>query len=333
MPKDMLRESASARAALALEAGQMGSFVWSTTSGVATGDDAVCELFGIEQTDDLRPAEDFLGRVHPEDRMIVEDAANTAIETCGDYTADFRVADRSGGWRWISGRGRVIDLETDDPKVVGINWDISHRKLREEELSVLAGEMKHRVNNAFAVTQSLLAMAGKSAETVDDLVMTLSAQLEAMAEGHRLSERSGENPTDSSVPMMTIVRMALAAWLTDEGGPVTLEEKGACLVSSEQITNCAMMFYELTTNSVKYGALGSSGGALTVSIDTVSESEHRLIWLEDVPERPDFDSSKGKQGTGFGSKLLKHCMHSLGGEFEREVTENSFRFEMTWPRH
>ena len=74
--------------------------------------------------------------LHPDDI----EAAMAPMRLTGpeetDFSTEFRVRRSDGGWRWLQGRGRVERTEDGEiARVLGINIDISERKLAEEALS------------------------------------------------------------------------------------------------------------------------------------------------------------------------------------------------------
>ena len=50
----------------------------------------------------------FTAACHPDDRVRTTEALQQAIETVGEYDAEFRVVLPSGETRWVQGRGRAL---------------------------------------------------------------------------------------------------------------------------------------------------------------------------------------------------------------------------------
>ncbi len=82
----------------------------------------------------------FMKRMHPDDRAptlaaftdLVEDRTRT-------YSADFRLRDAAGEWRWIGASGAKVERGGGLPYVIyGMQMDISRRKATEEELAFTA---------------------------------------------------------------------------------------------------------------------------------------------------------------------------------------------------
>ena len=82
--------------------------------------------------------EEFL---HPEDKENVLQKIQECIEEkTKDYSAEFRIKTKSGKWKWILGRGKVVshDYTGKALRFLGTHVDISQRKEAEEKLEKLA---------------------------------------------------------------------------------------------------------------------------------------------------------------------------------------------------
>lgn len=333
LTQQTLMANADIRARMALEAGQMGSWVVSLTQETAAGDDAVCRMFGIPQSDTPRPITDFLEHVHIEDRFHLEEAMAKARDQGEDFCADFRV--RHGDhWCWVAGRGKLTHSEDGDLLLVGVNWDITHRKAEEERLAILAKEMDHRVKNAYSVMLALVRLGARSATDVKSFSDTLTAQLRAMADAHRMSTQTATLEGENSARMAQIVRMAVAPWLTGRADRVVIEEKAPAELPLRELSAFAMLAYELATNAAKYGALNCPDGHLHVTISRTDEGQTLFCWDETADHRlarkAHEEREKGSE-TGFGTTLLSHCAATLQARLKRELRPEGLLVELRIP--
>jgi two-component sensor histidine kinase len=80
-------------------------------------------------------------------------------------------------------------------------------------------------------------------------------------------------------------------------------------VGEAAVTSLALVFHELATNSLKYGALSVPNG--TLDITTASKgSQLQLIWIE----RGGPAMKAPPEASGFGSKLVQRSVFKqLGG--------------------
>lgn len=83
--------------------------------------------------------EDYLLRVHEEDRARVRAAALATQERGEPYEIEFRHIDGSGRVRWLHARGQAMaERGNRVRRVIGVSQDVTDRKRREEEARFLA---------------------------------------------------------------------------------------------------------------------------------------------------------------------------------------------------
>jgi PAS domain S-box-containing protein len=145
----------------ALDAARMGIWFWSVESGALSWDDNLRQLYGLEPGEEVRGYDDFLARVHPDDRERVGNTVRGVLEGDGDLDYEFRIMLSDGRVRWIADHGEIRRDENGRPvSLTGICTDVTERKVSEERLrqahrmeSVgrLAGGVAHEANNQMSV--------------------------------------------------------------------------------------------------------------------------------------------------------------------------------------
>ena len=150
-----------ARLRRALDAARMGTWVWSVERNALTWDDNMRQLYGLARGDPMTSYEDFLARVHPEDRAFVAETVRKVLEEGRDLDYDFRIVLPDGRTRWISDQGELHrDGEGRPLYLTGVCTDVTERRMTEERLrqahrmeSVgrLAGGVAHEANNQMSV--------------------------------------------------------------------------------------------------------------------------------------------------------------------------------------
>ena len=127
----------SERLQLAVEGADVGVWDWNVETGEVRFDERWAGMIGYDADDLAFDLSTWEERVHPDDL----DDAWRAIEAhfAGEtdlYQSDFRMRTKSGGWRWIRDRGRVVERDEDgDPlRAVGIHIDVTEGKERERDL-------------------------------------------------------------------------------------------------------------------------------------------------------------------------------------------------------
>jgi PAS domain S-box-containing protein len=117
-------EASTVRLDLGFAAAQIGSFDWNIATGALHFDDRLLELFGYTPETWVPHIDAFTARLHPDDRAKTESAINLAIESRGDYEADYRVVHPDGTVRWVAARGRVLsDPESRPARMLGAAYD------------------------------------------------------------------------------------------------------------------------------------------------------------------------------------------------------------------
>jgi PAS domain S-box-containing protein len=153
--------SSEERLRRALDAARMGVWVWSVENNTITWDDNLRRLYGLESGDRVASHEDFLARVHPDDREFVGHTVRRLLEEGGDLDYEFRVVLPDGRVRWIADHGEIRRSEQGRPVyLTGISTDVTEHRVAEERLrqahrmeSVgrLAGGVAHEANNQMSV--------------------------------------------------------------------------------------------------------------------------------------------------------------------------------------
>jgi PAS domain S-box-containing protein len=122
--------AARLRQDLAIEAAGIGSFDWDLVTGQLVWDDRLLDIFGYSRDGFDGSIDAFAARLHPDDAARTLEALQDAIETCGEYEAEFRIVLPSGETRWVQGRGRALaDERGTAVRLLGAGYDTtSHRQ-------------------------------------------------------------------------------------------------------------------------------------------------------------------------------------------------------------
>ena len=244
--------------------------------------------------------------VHPDDlERFRTDRANALAK--GDQLGyDFRIICPDGEVRSLHARGHVV-RRADGAAVeaYGVMLDITERKRTEERQRRLIAECNHRMLNTLAKMGTIVALSRSSATTVDELTATLNGRLDALTRSHaRLSRSSWTNAS-------------LRDLLEDEFAPhrsetnVSLDGPDLPLIP-EPAQALAMVFHEMVTNGVKYGALSTPEGRVMVRwqvADEIKSAHLDLRWEE--ANGPSVGTPKRR---GFGTRLINTIVNQeLGG--------------------
>ncbi|OYR50394.1 hybrid sensor histidine kinase/response regulator [Halorubrum sp. Ea1] len=127
----------SERLRLAIEGADVGVWDWDLRSDEVRFDERWAAMLGYDRSEIALELSEWEDRVHPDDVGGAWSAleAHFAGET-EQYQCDHRMRSKSGEWRWIRDRGRVVERDEDgDPvRAVGIHMDVTEEKERERDL-------------------------------------------------------------------------------------------------------------------------------------------------------------------------------------------------------
>ncbi|MEY4718040.1 MAG: hypothetical protein RL563_658, partial [Pseudomonadota bacterium] len=121
----------------ALAATNDGIWDWDMKTDTAYCNPAYFQMLGYETTDlSNQVAELWIGLLHPEDRDKVLAEALHELQQKGGYEMEFRMRTKSGAYKWILSRGKVVayDEQGKPTRAVGTHNDLSSRKALELEL-------------------------------------------------------------------------------------------------------------------------------------------------------------------------------------------------------
>ncbi|MFP5269997.1 PAS domain S-box protein [Coleofasciculus sp.] len=134
LAEELLQQS-EARLRLALDAAQMAKWDWNLQTGTITWSHRLEQLYGLAFDSPEIPYENFLEKVHPEDKELVKKNMQNAIKTGEDYDIEYRIIWPDQIVRWIQSKGQIIYDKTGQPIwTIGLNLDVTERKLAEEQL-------------------------------------------------------------------------------------------------------------------------------------------------------------------------------------------------------
>jgi len=128
-------QASEERFRLAQQAARIGTFEWNIQTGANTWTPALEAMYGLPPGGFGGTQTAFENLVHPDDRArvieLVEGALKTGLSTRGEW----RVVWPDGSIRWIAGRWQVFRAKSGEPsRMIGVNGDITERKLAEEAL-------------------------------------------------------------------------------------------------------------------------------------------------------------------------------------------------------
>jgi PAS domain S-box-containing protein len=122
------------RLSLATAVARLGVWDWDLASSTVTWDAVMFDIYGIPPVVPM-PYEKWAAAVFPQDLPIIEGAMQKSIAEKGQGSAEFRITRADGAVRNIAAVERVLlDEHANVIRVIGVNMDITERKLAESDL-------------------------------------------------------------------------------------------------------------------------------------------------------------------------------------------------------
>lgn len=166
---------------LALSAADMGTWRWVPATNQDTRDGSFNRILGLEPVESVQPVEDFLGRLHPDDRASVEKAIRSASDEHKPYVTKFRILRPDGEARWLRDQGRgFYDDKGEMIYMTGAVLDITEREQADDELRKHRDHLEELVEERTAeLRRAINLMAGREVRMLElrKLIQKLRAQL------------------------------------------------------------------------------------------------------------------------------------------------------------
>jgi two-component sensor histidine kinase len=222
---------------------------------------------------------------------------------------------------WLSMHGRFVpSTQSANSRVFGVICDITGRKLIEERRNLLVGEIAHRGKNLLAVVQAIAAITITGDAEPVEASEKFQERLATLGRSHSLL-------TDKDwygVPLDEIVKLEFGKF----ADRASIDVVGVILNPSAA-QNCALVFHELITNAVKYGALSVPSGHVTVRGYQVQREDEDCIQLEWKEKGGPVVRPPTHQG--FGSILLHRLVSGFDTDGKLIYEPDGLMMEVAMP--
>ena len=259
-----------------------------------------------------------------EQRPVVQQAINAArAGDVGRFTGYRATAKGTPKW-WDVIISPMRNASGATTHLVVISRDVTTARDHSESGDLLNLELGHRIKNLFALVNGLITVAARPNPAVQPFAETLRERFSALSRALDYVIPSQEVTTPA--PASTL--QGLLRVLLDPYEAIGQSQRRFVIlgddppVGPKATTSVALSVHELATNAVKYGALSSPGGHVTITCRSNADGECELSWTErggpEVLAKP--------ERTGFGSKLI---LRSVTGALEGKVTKRWDRKGLT----
>ncbi len=194
--------------------------------------------------------------------------------------------------------------------------DISDRKEWEARQRLMTRELAHRVKNSFAVLQAILRSTLKTTPNPHEFAEKFSGRLHSLAAAQDILTANDWKGAE----LGALARHLLSLYIAGEGERLVISGPEVNL-PAEYAVPFGLIFNELATNALKYGALSAPNGKIELSwrIESIASagSVLSLTWRErGGPKITSLDDR------GFGSALIERSI--AGAKVERRFDTEGF---------
>jgi PAS domain S-box-containing protein len=317
------------RLRLATEAGRVGLLDWDVLADERRGSGAMAEIYGYPPGESNPSSyEEFLERVHPDDRGRVRSTLDAAVAAGALYELEFRIVRPAGDIRWIHAKGQVHrDEKGVFARVLGVSLDVTQQKQAEEErdrlhlLEVTAHaeaaernrisrELHDRVAHSMGVAHQSLqlyeALAGKDPVRAHGKLHTAKEMVKtALEQTRNLSMELRRSETENGLiqALQDLLEVAVPDDVSAELSTSGVESR----LSDHQRGQLYLILREAVRNAVRH----SGCRRLTVGLDITSEDV--TGYVED--DGRDFESN-GETRSGLGIRSIRERAALLQGTVE-----------------
>ena len=135
--REQFLRDAKAQLEAATEAGAVGTWEWHIPDDRFVAGASLAKQFGVspEKAREGVPLDQFASSIHEADRESVLAMVEEAMNSCGEYEAEYRTRNAEGEFRWVVARGHVECDEDGNPvRFPGALTDITERKKNQQRL-------------------------------------------------------------------------------------------------------------------------------------------------------------------------------------------------------
>ncbi|TKW62010.1 MAG: PAS domain S-box protein [Blastochloris viridis] len=277
-----------------------------------------------------RPPEFYIGKTNaeslpPETYAALKPLKTKALESGNMMRGEIKaVIDGQTRWYDLS----IAPLKNRAGVIVGLTGaviDISERKGWEQHLRLLMRELTHRSKNLLAVIQAMARQTARHSGTVEEFIDRFGARLHALAGSHDLLVQ--ESWQRASIGELITSQLG---HYSDLIGTQIVVDGPQIYLNPDAAQNLGMALHEMATNAVKYGALSTPKGK--VSIDWAWKGSGakrvlRLSWKETGGP-----AVQAPQRRGFGSQVIERNLNrALGATVKLDYAAKGFRADMELP--
>jgi len=334
-----LRER-EARLTEAQAIGHMGNWNWDIKSGALHWSDEIYRIFGLHPQAFKPTYDNFMQRIHPDERELVKVAVNKALYEAQPYSIDHRICLEDDSIRFVHEQGEVrFDENGDALRMIGTVQDITERKMAEfrlmatlAEKDTVLRELHHRVKNNMQVISSLLSLQARYSHTSDPQVALQDSRqrIRAMALIHERLYGSTDLAAVDFLDYLRYLSERMTRLYHDSRFTLKIQVSGEALqLPVDHALPCALICNELITNAIRHAYPDTQQDRLVEIRITDANTERPTIVVRDYGRGIDQDRLT-QSSTSLGMVIIKALTRQLNGEIHFESSQGTIA-RLTFP--
>ncbi len=186
------------------------------------------------------------------------------------------------------------------------------------QLQTLVSELAHRNRNALFVIMAIVSQSARTANSAAEAEQIINARLEALLRAQEVILHAD----GGTASLALLLKRALEPFDLTR---IDISPGPDVLVDSDVAVGLGLLFHELATNALKYGALSRPQGQVRIAWSP-AQALTRLEWRE-VGGPPVARPAR----EGFGARLLETALVPQGGKAERRFEPDGLVCELLIP--
>lgn len=252
-------------------------------------------------------AEEMIGR--PITQLIPPDRQGEEAEILhrirrGEQISHFETIRKRKDGMLIDVSVAVSPVRNAEGMIIGastIARDITESKRSREQHAFILNEMKHRIKNLLAMAGAIVSLSARTAVSTRDMAASIHGRLGALARTIDLVQpTSNDTAVIADTSLRDLIDVVFAPYAQGTHLQSSVAASGPEVsIGSQAATGLALVLHELTTNSIKYGALSSPAGRIRLAW-SVDERDLEIEWEESGTASPAAEPDR----KGFGTMLM-----------------------------